>query len=493
MIQLYEKQSAPPNNKPRYLTYLIRLWHSSTFTTWMSFAVYSLHFVVITPLVMANFSQEIVAVWLLFALLMNLGNLLDIGFFPTFSRVISYVMGGASVADELHKQKTSSISRPTNWTFMEDVYSSVGKVYIVLTVCYVLLFGLLGAAALNKPISVASNIDEMWISWSVICVCMSYVFFGKKYASVLHGMNYIALVNRWKVLFGLLGIGASLAVIIAGKSILYLVISSQLFKVANVVRDRFLLMRVEKGKFRQFRMRPFNREIFLSTWKPAWRSGLGILFSMGVTQTSGIIYSQIADAGDIAAYLFALKLITAISQISQAPFYSKIPIFARLRAEGRITELTAKTSIAMGLSLIVFVIGVLSIGFLAGYLLEKIGSQTSFIDRDIWALMSLVFFFERHHAMHAQIYSTTNHIPFYIPIGISGSIFLLASLVFVSTIGVWIFPIAQGFSNLIINNWWNVKISLRSINSSFWRYYKKSALAPSAILFMGLFIFLIFI
>jgi len=42
-------------------------------------------------------------------------------------------------------------------------------------------------------------------------------------------------------------------------------------------------------------------------------------------------------------------------------------------------------------------------------------------------------------------------------------------------------PIAHGISNLLINNWWNVKISLKSIDEGFIEYFKKSALLPTLV------------
>ena len=86
--------------------------------------------------------------------------------------------------------------------------------------------------------------------------------------------------------------------------------------------------------------------------------------------------------------------------------------------------------------------------------------------------------------MHAQIYVTTNKIPFYKTAIISGIFNVLFIYILLPKIGVWAFPSSLGLSNLIINNWWNVKISLESLNEKFSNYFYKSAFVPLVLLIL---------
>lgn len=193
------------------------------------------------------------------------------------------------------------------------------------------------------------------------------------------------------------------------------------------------------------------------------------------------------DAVTLAAYLFSLKMMSAIVQFSKAPFYSKIPIYSMLRARGDLDELGNRTALGVQYSLYTFaILSFVLIGFGNG-LLSAIESNTNLLETEILVLMALVFFLERHHGMHAQIYSTTNHIPFYIPIIISGILNIILLVISLPRIGVWAFPISLGLSNLVINNWWNVKISVKSLETSFLKYARKSIVFPT-ITFVGLLI-----
>jgi hypothetical protein len=176
--------------------------------------------------------------------------------------------------------------------------------------------------------------------------------------------------------------------------------------------------------------------------------------------------------------LITLKLVTTISQFSQAPFYSKLPVFSGLRVRGKIDELTMKTRGSIFNSLVVFVFGISFLFFFGDYLLKFIGSNTKLESPSFIILMGFIWFFERHHAMHAQIYVTTNKIPFYKTAIITGIINICLMYLLVPKIGVWGFPVSLAIANLAINNWWNVKISLESINQKFFPFFKKSVMLP---------------
>ena len=76
-----------------------KIWNSPTVMTWVSFLVRSLSLIVVLPLILTRFSTEEIALWYLFITIIGLQMFVDMGLSPTFSRVISYAMGGADVHD----------------------------------------------------------------------------------------------------------------------------------------------------------------------------------------------------------------------------------------------------------------------------------------------------------------------------------------------------------------------------------------------------------
>jgi len=161
-----------------------------------------------------------------------------------------------------------------------------------------------------------------------------------------------------------------------------------------------------------------------------------------------------------------------------------LQIFSRLRSSGYLSDLEKQAGRAIRLSLFTFVLGTSTFGLFMDFILPYINENVSFIQIELWIIMTFVWYLERHHGMHAQIYSTTNHIPFYIPISITGAINLLIIFFLIEPIGVWVFPVAHGISNLLINNWWNVYLSLKSLNTNFKSFFKEYVMGSLILLTM---------
>jgi hypothetical protein len=473
------------NNLARYL------WHSQTITTWGAMFVRSAAMIVVIPLILTRLSAGETAIWFLFSNIITLGYLADFGFSTTFLRLSAFAMGGATNLNDFRQEKKDSRSNGPNWAIMQKLYGNIGLVYLLTSIFVFLALIILGSFALRKPIANIQDNGRLWIAWVIVCVVVSITFHGRKYDSVLRGLNYVSVVNRYNILFSSLGTLTLIIVILMGGDILDMVISNQIWNLINLVRNRYLLMSVENGRFRSFRPISFDKEVFSSAWAPSWRQAILIACSAGVSEVSGVIYAQVADVDKLASYLLALKFLNFTAEFSQAPFYSKIPLFSKMRAQAAIKELSIAAGTAMRLSLLVFTVAALVVGFGADLILALMKSKSSFVPITLWLFMVVAWYLERHHAMHAQIYCTTNHIPFYIPVAISGAVSLILAILLVERIGFWAFPLSKLISNALINNWWNVKISLKSIDERFNPFFKEYVALPTIVLFLAIVVFII--
>ena len=97
----------------------------------------------------------------------------------------------------------------------------------------------------------------------------------------------------------------------------------------------------------------------------AWKNGVSGVLSIGLTNFTGLIYAQIGNTSSVNSYLLSLRVLTLLRDFSKAPFYSKIPLLSKLRAQNNISELTriAKSmSFSNGLFLFsTIIVGVLSL------------------------------------------------------------------------------------------------------------------------------------
>lgn len=465
---------------------------SPTLMTWGSFATRSLSLIVVLPIVLNRLSTAEISLWYLFSTIIGLQLLADVGFSPTFSRVIAYGMGGLNTFEikDLRDFKKLPALAEANWETIEKICSTMRAVYLRLTVISILLLSTIGTWAMLRPISAMTDSTSGWIAWGVILVTSIFTLIGNTYNSYLQGINQIALLRRWEILTSLGAIGTSLIVLLAGGGLLGLVVANQVWLILNILRNYWLCLKVEGSRFQNFTGQKIDRAVFEAVWPSAWRSGLGVFMGYGLVQISGIIYAQFGTASGVASYLLALRLMQMISQFSQAPFYSKLPLLARLRSEGNLKKQIQVAKRGMSLAYWIYVLGFIGLGLFATPLIKLIGSNAEFVSPLLWGIMGLSMFAERYGGMHIQLYSTTNHVIWHIANGISGLIYLLFIAVSFKDFGVYAFPSGSLVGYLAFYCWYSAIHSYKAYHITFWAYESKVSLPPLLILLLFLFLYI---
>lgn len=457
---------------------LRRLWHSPTATTWGSLAVRLAAVVIVLPFVLVRFAPPEVAVWQLFSTMFMLALMMDFGLAPTFTRLLSYARGGASVGEMLRMRASEgSGRRPPNTESAALVMSALRWLYPRMALGVTLLLAVLGTLGLLRPIAQTADTTQAWIAWSLVLATTGLTLWGGSYAAALQGMDKVAVMRRWEVATGLGQVASSIAVVALGGSLLALVAAYQSWAVVGALRSRWLLRRLHPELFAQAAAP--HPEVMRVMWPSAWRSGVGVLMSAGVIQASGIIYSQLAPATEVAAYLLALRLMTVISQFCQAPYYSKLPRLAQLQATGQQPEQLLLAQHGMRIAYWVFVAGALAVSFGAEPLLGLIGSRTGFVPAGVWALMALAFFAERFGAMHLQLYSLTNHIVWHIANGVTGVAMIAIAAAAYPRIGSYAFPAAMLIAYAGFYAVYAVFNSRRAYQFNLWRFERGISVPPA--------------
>jgi hypothetical protein len=445
-----------------------------------SFSANSLKLIIILPFVLTRLETPEIAIWYLFAAVMALTNLADVGFRPTFSRLIAYAMAGADLKNLCaHKivEGGQTESGP-HWKTIETICSSMRHIYFKLTTILILIMILAGTVALIKPIAASPSPVEAWISWGIVLSSSAFFLSGNAYRAYLEGTNHVALIRRWDIYTAFGATMTSLAALLSGAGLVGLVVAQQGWLIVNVVRNRYLCGMIENGRYRKFKPGSLHPEVYQAAWPSAWRSGLGILMSQGLLHASGIMYAQLATSGKLASYLLGLRIIQAVSQASQAPFYSKLPVLARLHAAGKIREQVDTARRGMCFSYWVFVLAFILIGVGAQPFLSAIKSNADFPNALMWCLLGMAMFFERYGAMHIQLYSTTNHIIWHIANSIQGLIFIVSSILLFPLFDVYAFPIGILIGHLAFYDWYSASHSYKNAHLNFFNFEARTSLAP---------------
>lgn len=451
--------------------------------TWLSVATRAMSVLIVLPLLLTRFSVEEIAFWYLLATLISLQQLADLGFAPTFVRVIAYAMGGASQLKDKRGAATHITGEP-RWDVVERIWNTMAAIYRRLTLASVLLFALLGTLVLRRPISGLEDHRTAWISWAVVVATFAISLQSNAYAAYLQGMNRVALLKRWETITSVGAMASSIIVLMAGGRLLALVISNQVWVLLNSARNWWLSRSIEGARACGFKKGGPDAEVIDAVRDSAIRSGLGVIFSRGVIFSSGVIYAQVADAAGLAAYLIAFRVIQMLMDFSNAPFYSKLPLLSKFRSQGREKEQLQMAARGMRLAYWSYVAGVVGAGILAPLAFRQLGSHATWVTPSLWALMGVAFFVERFGAMHIQLYSTTNHIIWHTANGVSGAIYLVTSIVLLPFVGVFAFPLAILVGYISFYSWYAPLHVYRAFTFDFWRFQRDTALVPGAVLFL---------
>mgnify|MGYP006891163128 CR=1 FL=1 len=461
-------------------------WRSATLMTWASLTVRIGGLALLLPIVISHMTTAEVLVWQLLSTITMLINLTDFGFSPTFARIIAFARGGGSVAELARAGASGERIVQANGSVLSipAVVAAQRVVYRVLIAGGMVVALVGGAAALNKPISHLPVPADGWAAGLLSALAGLLVLANGANVSILTGFDRIATARRLDAVLGALQLGSTCVVALLDGGLVPIVGCYAAWTIPLYAANRYNVRRLDIGSIDSRRSDP---ELLAAVWRSAWRSGVGILMSTGIIQASGLAYAQIASPADAAAYLLLLRAMTAVSQIAQAPFYSKLPTMAALRGKGEIAELAKVAIRGMALANWTFVAGALGLVATGPILLNLIGSSVHLPAYVISAVLVLAFFVERYSAMHIQIYSLTHHIVWHVMNGVTGVLMIVYASGMYPFIGRIALPLAMLFGYLTFFAWRGSALSLRSLDYKRRAFEVRTTIWPASVLLATLF------
>jgi O-antigen/teichoic acid export membrane protein len=398
---------------PTYTRWCIWLWNSPTFTTWGKFLAQSLSLFAVTPLLLTRFDETEIAAWYIFASLNFFGTVLSQRLGLTFSRMFAFAMAGASNLSPITGKREQENDGKPNWTAFERAYGTIGSINLAVGWVNVLIAFGMGWYGLNNILEGYTNPGLIWAAFGVTQLTSLLSFIYQRYSIALQGMNYIALSNRWQIIFSVVGIVVGFIALTLDANMLVLILVMRPLTLLGLLRNRFLLGHVENGRVLTLKGYGFDREVFNWAWPPAWK-GFIVQFSLfGSGQIASIIYTGIGTKADVASYLFAMRIIDVIDQIARAPVYSVGPLMSRLSAAGEVDAMSKLVNQRMRIALSLLACACLFAAVLMPVLLELIGSNIYFIPQSIWLLLGALLMLSRFNFLSMLIASVGNQVFFY--------------------------------------------------------------------------------
>jgi hypothetical protein len=415
-------------------------------------------------LVLRKFTDVEAAVWFVFSAVLAVQGIIGFGFSPSFARLLSYARAGASVEQmgDLRDARGVAASGETNWTSVGRLVACMSRIFAGLTLASALLMATLGSLAVWKPIAATGHSSQAWLAWGVIVAGSSLSFWVTHYVSILQGMNRLADWRRWETLLSLGSIFSAFFVLLAGGKLLGIALAYQAWTIVGLFVYRTLCQPV----IAPVRIGPtyqWERPVFAVAWNSAWKSGVTTTLTYGLVQSTGVIQAQFGDPGSIATYNFMLRLVTLIGQVAQAPFLTKLPELARLRAMGDLASQRQLLARGMRLTHWSVVAAVAAVATIMPIGLGLIKSKSVTFDPLLWVFFGTNLFFDRLGGMLHQVRNLTNRPMEHV--GMLGYFTINVTLMVAlrPQFGLYTFPLAMLGTHLLFAIWFNGSIAYHVI------------------------------
>ena len=308
------------------------LWHSPTFTTWGNYSVQSLRLLLVTPLILTRFDETEIAAWYLFGALNFFGTTVSQRLRVTFARMFAFAMGGSSNLAPIEGKRAKENEGKPNWVIFERAFGTIGSINLGIGWFNVLIAMVMGWFGLSNLLIGYETKGVIWLSFALMQGSSLLNFIFQRYQVALQGMNYVALSNRWGIIFSLISIAAGSMTLWLNGGMVTLVLVMQFFSVVGVFVNRILLNTVEEGRVMRFRQYGFDREVFGWAWEPTWKGMLVAFSGNGVVQVASILASGRFPVSEVSSYLFTTRMLQTFQVVSFAPFGAVIPLMSRYLA-----------------------------------------------------------------------------------------------------------------------------------------------------------------
>lgn len=407
--------------------------------------------IIIIPVAIKYLSPEDMGLWYLFVAISSLAQLLEFGFQPTISRMVSYVYSGAT---ELKPEGVPDSTGIISYQLLYDLIEAAKYIYryVSFGVAFILL--VVGSIYLNTFSAFGEKQVVAWLIFS----CATIVNF---YFTYLNGL-VIGKGNQ-AVLYKITAFSKLLMLLTSTPLLLlnYGLMSMAVGTLVSLIATRYLLYRYLNNKAKEDtkQLSLINTVVENQTrtvWLSAWKLGITSLGAFLILRVNQFIASSYLGLKVAASYGLTVQVIGILSSVSVMYYNLNLPKINSLQGannKGKIKEIVRKTfSIVIAL----YVLGCFGLIFLGMPLLDYMSVNTKLLSIDLLVFMLLMYGLELFHSISATYLTTLNKVPFYRSSIVSGVSILVVNMFLVNYTSLGLLGIigCQFVIQLMYNNWY---------------------------------------
>lgn len=428
----------------------------------------------VLPVMLLKFNSYEISLWLFLTTLLSLISLASFGFGQSTVRCINYFISGypeipKSINQFNFESEKLKQNQPINKKGIGDILFLTSKVYIVLCVLSIFLISSLGVLVSWNIMSLGNHSFQNWASFALVGLIAILRIQFSRLVSIIEGFNQVAKIRLLESSFGLIKILLFLSFIILGFEIIHLFLIELFLQILANFRSNKLIKKIITKENISY-SKTFNFEMLNQIWPSTWRYGLMLFSSYFINNGTILVVAQLSDTIIISSYLLTVRVLMIIRSLTISQFNANYPYLIRLVVSKDFLSIKILLTSIIRNSLTLLTLSLLFIYFFGNDIINILSKDIQILENYLFIIMSIGIFLETHHGIHANIYLSTNHVPFLWPGFISGILIILISSILIQTYGLLGIVLTQFFIQLSFNNWFSVYLNLKLLKWNFSEY-----------------------
>jgi len=388
---------------------------------------------IILPLILRMLPIQEVGLWTVMIGLNSMINLLDFGFFQTFSRAVTYIYSGAQT---LVKEGFVPIKgdKPINYSLLKGLLGAMARFYGYVSLLLLVLLSTGGVWYIGRLLEGYSGDDLIArIAWFGYGLLLCYQFFTFYYDAALVGRGMIKRSRQIIVFSNTLHIVVSSVLLLSGMGILSMVAGQTVATIVNrSLARRALYDKQTKISLAEEKGEGWKR-ILKTLFHTASRNGLASLSWIFTNRMLAIIGALYIPLETMASYGISKQITDITITLSAAWFFTYYPKLTGEQIRNSVLQVKRIYIKAQIITVAVFIIAVFATIPFGNHILGLIGSSTFLLPANLLALLFGASLLEALTQLSTSVLMSRNEVPHYISQSITAlvaTILLLASLRF---------------------------------------------------------------
>ncbi|MBA3961639.1 MAG: hypothetical protein H0X40_07030 [Chthoniobacterales bacterium] len=427
----------------------------------------------VLPLMLHKLSPEDLGLWYVFLSLGGMAALVDFGFYPTMSRVTAYLWAGA---EEILGTGVATIpqegdaSREPNYRLLADLVKTMRLYYLGIGLLVTVLMGGGGTFWIMQKAHLLPDAHAVLWAWLLFLAGIFVNISSGMWHPLLSGINEVRLNQQVFVCGLVVNYVTSALGLLMGVGLLAPVAGYFLMGLISRNGARTYFNRLTRAKQHSAAAR-WSSTLLRGLWPTAWRTGVVTLGIYATLSVGTLICSAFLGLKAAASYGLSMQLVFAAVAIATTFILVKIPLIAQMHVLGREKEISRVVFPRLRWYWGVYTgLAAMTVLFGNRILQGLLHSQTQLLPNSLLIAVFVVGGLEGHHGIFRELAVTAHRNPFAAPVVISGLAIVILSFLIVPYAGLWALVLVPGVVQLSFNNWWIVKVGLRSMGASGWDY-----------------------